>query len=223
MQLKIAKILNTLLIAITLVILALGAGYFYIYKNLPQYKTPYLVGFVAVALLLMWLFRYLESGWDKRVITRMAREGKIAIASIKGAERVMRMRDSSFANYWLYSFTGILLTPELEVLEDVTFYEKMSAETQNIPQGAVFVTYDGSKPGQIFIIPNVLISHLPELMPAVQRMEGSKKLAVKYLNAYYNKGIVIKTFKETIAEQQYAAEHKRLQAERKKREKEGGR
>ncbi|MEA5050033.1 MAG: hypothetical protein VB021_00995 [Oscillospiraceae bacterium] len=215
MQLKIAKILNNLLILITAVVLALAGGYIYVYRNLPQYKSPYLIGFVCVALLLLWLFKWLESGWDKRVITKMARAGKIAVANIKSAKRIMPMRDSSFANYWLYEFTGDIVTPDLTKLVDAKFYEKMNCETGEVPQGTVFVTYDETKPGQIFIIPNVLISYLPELAPAVQKLENNKNVGIKYLNAYYNKGIVIKTFDETIREEQHAAAQKKLDRQEK--------
>ena len=74
---------------------------------------------------LMVFFRWMEDGWDKRVITRMAKEGKVALANIKHSERVMHMRDSVFTNFWLYEFVADLVTPELETLKDVKFWEKV--------------------------------------------------------------------------------------------------
>ncbi len=220
MQFKIARILNTALIIITLIILAMGAGYIFIYNSFPEYKTPYLIGFAAAAILLLWLFKWLESRWDKRIITKMASSGKIALVNIESAERILNMRDSTFSSYWLYSITGRMLTPELEVVPEIKFYEKMNAETGEIPRGTLFITYDKEKPSQIFIVPNVLISHLPELMPTVQKMEGSGLLDVKYLNAYYHKGMVVKTIRETLADQRHAVENRRLMAEKEKAEKE---
>ncbi|MEA4911367.1 MAG: hypothetical protein VB092_01985 [Oscillospiraceae bacterium] len=211
MQLKVAKALNNILILITVLVLALAGGYYYVYSAYPQYKTPYLIGFVLVAVISLWVFKWLEANWDKRVITKMARDGKIAVANIKSAQRVMRMRDSSFTNYWLYEFAGDIITPDLTKLVDTKFYDKMNFQTDEVPQGTVFVTYDEAKPGQIFIIPNVLISHLPALMPVVQKLEKNKDVGINYVNAYYNKGMVIKTFKETIAEQKHAAEQKKLE------------
>ena len=211
MQFKIAKILNSLLIVITVIILALAGLYLVVYFRYPAYKTPYLIGFVVVAVALFWLFWWLESRWDKSVITKMARNGKVGVARLKSAKRVLDMRDTSFTKYWLYEFKGDLLTPELVLHQDVTFYEKMNVETQEVPEGTVFVTYDEKKPAQIFIIPNALISHLPELMPAVQKMENSKKLPIKYLDAFYKKGMVVRTFQETLAEQRHAQAHKELE------------
>ncbi len=207
MQLKIAKIINSLLAVLTVIILALAGGYFFVYTRYPEFKTTYLILFAVIAIALMIFFRWMEEGWDKRVITRMAKDGKVALANIKSSERVMRMRDSAFTNFWLYEFKADLVTPELETLKDVKFWEKMSAETDKIPNGSVFVTYDPEKPTQIFVVPNVLISQLPELMPAVRKIEA--KASIRYLDTYFNKGMVIRSMKESLAEQRQAVEEKK--------------
>ncbi len=199
MQLKIAKIINSLLILLTVIILVLAGGYYWVFTRFPEYKTYYLIAFVIITIVLLFLFRWMEAGWDKRVITRMAQQGKLALANIKSSERVMHMRDSSFTNFWLYEFSADLITPDLKTLKNIKFWEKMNADTEQIPTGSVFVTYDPDKPTQIFVVPNVLISQLPELMPIVRKIEASTK--VRYLDSYYNKGIVIKTMKESLAEQ----------------------
>jgi len=218
MQFKIAKILNTVLIVITLIIVALAVGFYFIQESFPEFKTAYLIISVVIALALLWTFKWLESRWDKKIITKMAQNGKIALINIESYERVLNMRDSSFAKYWLYSFTGAMLTPDLNVTPDIKFYEKMHESTGEIPRGTLFITYDEEKPSQIFIIPNVLVSHLPELMPLVQKMEKSKKLDIKYLNAYYSRGMVVKTFKETMEEERHALAHRKLEAEKAARE-----
>jgi len=156
---------------------------------------------------LMIFFRWMEEGWDKRVITRMAKDGKVALANIKHSERVMRMRDSAFTNFWLYEFVADLVTPELETLKDVKFWEKMNVETDKIPNGSVFVTYDPEKPTQIFVVPNVLISQLPELMPAVRKIEANA--SIRYLDTYYNKGMVIKSMKDSLTQQRQAVEEQK--------------
>jgi len=220
MQFKIAKILNTVLIVITLIVVALVAGYLILVPRFPNIKTVYLIVSAVIVIGLLWTFKWLESRWDKKIITKMAQNGKIALMNIQSAERVLNMRDSSFASYWLYSFKGTMLTPELQVTEDVKFYEKMNIGTEDVPNGTVFVTYDENKPAQIFIIPTVIISHLPELAPMVQKMEKCKKLDIKYLSAYYNKGMVVKTFKEAVAEQKHAIQNRQLLAEKAKAEQE---
>jgi len=207
MQLKIAKIINSLLALLTVIILVLAGGYFFVYNRYPEFKTTYLILFAIIAIALMIFFRWMEDSWDKRVITRMAKGGKVALANIKHSERVMHMRDSAFTNFWLYEFVADLVTPELETLKDVKFWEKMNAETDKIPNGSVFVTYDPEKPTQIFVVPNVLISQLPELMPAVRKIEANA--SIRYLDTYYNKGMVIRSMKASLAEQRQAVEEKK--------------
>ena len=204
MQLKIAKIINSLLALLTVIILVLAAGYFFVYQRYLEFKTTYLILFVIIAIGLLLFFRWMEEGWDKRVITRMAKDGKVALANIKSSERVMRMRDSAFTNFWLYEFVADLVTPDLQTLKDVKFWEKMNADTQQIPNGSVFVTYDPAKPTQIFVVPNVLISQLPELMPAVRKIETNA--TIRYLDTFYNKGMVIRSMKDSLAEQRQAIE-----------------
>lgn len=204
MQLKIAKIINSLLAVLTVIILALAGGYIFVYNRYPEFKTTYLIIFVIVAIGLMVFFRWMEEGWDKRVITRMAKDGKVALANIKRSERVMQMRDSSFTNFWLYEFVADLVTPDLQTLKDVKFWEKMNANTEQIPNGSVFVTYDPEKPTQIFVVPNALISQLPELMPVVRKIEANA--SIRYLDTFYKKGMVIRSMKESLAEQRQAVE-----------------
>lgn len=207
MQLKIAKIINSLLALLTVIILVLAGGYFFVYNRYPEFKTTYLILFALIAIALMIFFRWMEEGWDKRVITRMAKDGKVALANIKHSERIMRMRDSAFTNFWLYEFVADLVTPELETLKDVKFWEKMNVETDKIPNGSVFVTYDPEKPTQIFVAPNVLISQLPELMPAVRKIEANA--SIRYLDTYYNKGMVIKSMKDSLTQQRQAVEEQK--------------
>jgi len=207
MQLKIAKIINSLLILLTVIILALAGGYYFVYHRYPEFKTAYLILFVLITIGLMIFFRWMEERWDKQVIIRMTKNGKVALANIKHTERVMRMRDSAFTNFWLYEFVADLVTPDLENLKDVKFWEKMNIDTTQIPDGSVYVTYDPEKPTQIFVVPNVLISQLPGLMPVVRKIEANA--SIRYLDAFYNKGMVIKSMKDSLAQQRQAVEKKK--------------
>lgn len=201
MQLKIYKILNSLLLLIILVTVGLWLLFiFYLRPTFPQYSTVFIVSLIIVSLALFLFFKWMENTWDKRVITKMAKEGHIALANIKGGERVMQLRDSSFTNYWLYSFKAEIFTPEGTSFEK-TFYEKMNYEFGAVLQGSVYVTYDENKPSQIFIIPNSMISHLPNLMPVVKSIEETENIKIKYLDAYYNKGMVMKTMRQSVKEQ----------------------
>ena len=97
-----------------------------------------------------------------------------------------------------------VVTPDLETLKDVKFWEKMNVDTQQIPNGSVFVTYDPEKPTQIFVVPNVLISQLPELIPVVRKIEANA--SIRYMDTYYNKGMVIRSMRDSLKEQRQAVE-----------------
>lgn len=199
MQYKLARLLNTLLIIIAGVIAVSWAGYFLLLRFYPQHRYYYLIGAIFISIGLTVGFVWLEQNWDKRVIINMAKSGKIALANIKSASRLNFMRDSSFNKYWIYEIKADIFDPNHNRIEK-TFYEKMSYDTDVIPTGSIYVTYDESKPEQIFIIPNVLIGHIPELSPIVSEYESDKAIRIKYLDAFYNKGMVLRSFKEAINE-----------------------
>lgn len=209
MQVKIAKILNNMLIVITLFIVALGVGIIFVAKDYNDILPYYIASFVLISIALAVVFKWLEARWDKWVITKMVKNGKAALFNIKSAERVLPLRDSSFINYWIYKFEGTLYDRDNHEAIKATFYEKMNRETDKIPAGTVYVTYDETKPTQIFIIPNLMISHMPNLIPIVSDYEADKKISLKYLDVFYNRGMVLKTFRETVAD--HAAQRKKGQ------------
>lgn len=208
MQYKISKILNEMLIAVTVIVLGLGVGYIFFRKALPEYKIYYIIGWIAVSLILFLFYKWMESTWDKRVITKMAANKKIALAHVFSGKRIADMRDSGFTRYGLYEFTAEIVLPDQTVIEK-KFYEKMNNETAEIPEGWFYVTYDEKKPSQIFAIPNVMISHLPMLISIVAQYEKNKSLKIKYLDVYYNKGIVIQPFKQSVAQQSEQAKQRK--------------
>ena len=212
MQVYIAKTLNKLLLLFSGVIIILFAGIFIISRFYPEYVLWQVLAFAAVSVFLSIYFRYLEENWDKRIIERMARNGKAALMNIKGGRRLMATRDTTFKNYWIYELEGTLYNDRHEELEK-TFQEKMNKDTEEIPSGSVYVTYDELNPAQIFIIPNALISLLPNLKPLVQGYETDPKISVKYLDAHYNRGMVLRTFKEAMED------FKKNQAEKTEQEK----
>jgi ABC-type multidrug transport system fused ATPase/permease subunit len=199
MQLKVAKVLNQILLIIFVIVMALIALVIFMIPKMPELKWVFLGSFVLTGIALLTFFRWLEQTWDKRVITRMAQNGKVALANIRSAERIQPMRDSGFVSYWLYEFKGELYDPKLNRIEK-KFYEKMNYATQEVPDGSVFVTYDEEKPDLIFIIPNDVVSRIPSLAPIAATFERDKRIEVKYLDVYYDKGINIRTFREAVAE-----------------------
>jgi hypothetical protein len=199
MQVLIARTLNKILLLFSVVIVALFAGIFAVGRYWPDYRNLYIGGFAFISIALALYYKYLEDRWDKRIIMRMAKSGKVALVNITGGKRLMAMRDTSFNTYWIYELEGDLWDRD-HVPAKKTFQEKMNKETGEIPSGFVYVTWDEQKPRQIFIIPNAMIGNLPNLMPLVSSYEKDDKIAVKYLDAYYNKGTVLKTYKETMSD-----------------------
>ncbi|MDR2245062.1 MAG: hypothetical protein LBE17_00090 [Treponema sp.] len=199
MQVRIARILNKLLVIFAALVLVLFTGIFFVAKRYPDYRFYYIAAFVIVTVTLTVVFKWLENRWDKSVILKMAREGKIALMNIRSGRRLFPLRDTGLVNYWIYEIEGDLYNSEHEKLEKV-FHEKMNRDVGEIPQGSVYVTYDDTKPSQIFIIPNVVISNLPNLIPIVASYEKDKKIAVKYLDVFYRRGMVLRTVREAMAE-----------------------
>jgi hypothetical protein len=213
MQVFIARTLNKLLLLFIAVTIILFAGIFAASRFYPEYLRWHILVFIVVSVFLSVFYRYLEENWDKRIVGKMARNGKVALMNIRGGKRLMAVRDSSFRRYWIYELEGTLYDERHE-RQEKTFQEKMNKDTGGIPSGAVYVTYDERKPAQIFIIPNAMIGTLPNLMPLVQGYEKDPKVEVKYLDAHYNKGMVLKTFRETMGD------YKKTQAEKTGSEKE---
>ena len=126
MQLKIYKILNSLLGLMLVLIAGLCAlYYFWLRVAFPDLRGVFFGAIVVVCILLFGFFKWMENTWDKRVITRMAKEGHIALANLRGGEHVMNLRDSSFVTYRLFSFDAEIITPEGQKFEK-TIYEKMN-------------------------------------------------------------------------------------------------
>ena len=102
MQIRIARILNKLLIIFAVLVLVLFTGIFFVAKRYPDYRFYYIAAFVIVTVTLTVVFKWLENRWDKSVILKMAREGKIALMNIRGCLRLFPLRDTGLVNYWIY-------------------------------------------------------------------------------------------------------------------------
>jgi hypothetical protein len=205
MQVFIARTLNKILLLFTVVIAALFAGIFVVGRYWPDYRSYYIGVFIFVSIVLALYFKYLEDHWDKKIILRMAKDGKVALMEISGGKRIAPLRDTSLRTYWIYELEGRLWNRE-HVPAGKTFQEKMNRDTEEIPRGFVYVTYDEQKPRQIFILPNALIGNLPGLIPLVAEYEKDSAIHIKYLDAHYNRGMVLATFQKTISD--YKAEKK---------------
>jgi hypothetical protein len=199
MQVTLARILNRLLIFVCLIIIGLLAAMFFGIRQYPAYRVYFIVGFTVAATSLSIFYKWLENGWDKQVITKMAREGKIALVNIEKGEPYLPLRDSGFKRYWIYRFEGTLYDRDRKA-RPIHFFEKMNFETAGIPQGSVYVTWDEDKPAQIFIIPNALMGSLPQLAQLVAAYEKDQAIKVKYLDTHYHGGMVLRSFRQAVAD-----------------------
>jgi hypothetical protein len=214
MQVYIARALNRLLLLFSVVVVLLFSGIFAAVRFFPDYLRWHILIFIVVSIGLALFYRYLEENWDKNRVLAMAREGKVALMNITGGKRIMALRDTSFRNYWIYDLEGELYDDQ-HTVHTIRFQEKMNRETGEIPRGFVYVSYDPEKPKQIFIIPNALIENLPGLMELVQSYEKDRNIPIRYLDAHYNKGMVLKTFREAMADYKKTREPDKAEAKKK--------
>jgi len=197
MQFRIAKMLNNLMIYMAVAIALMVAGGFYVMQAHPESVIFYFVICMLIMMVVMIAFKYIESTLDKRLVIKMALENKIALVNIESSAREIPMRDSGFRNYWLYKFEGTLY-PQGGEGKPVIFYEKMSAETSEIPTGSIYVTYDEARPGRIFVIPTELLARMPDLKSTVEAYEKRGDVNLKYLYAYNKRGMEIKRYQDMV-------------------------
>lgn len=198
MQLKIYQRLNQLLLAIiAMTILIIG----FIVVNFERFKANMIliiILFLAYSLICFFGFRFIEVNWDKYLVQKMAINNQIVLARIKKAEALMPIKDSNAKYYSLWQLTVDFWDHDMNQHE-CTLIEKMNINTKDIPLGNIFITYNKDKPKHLFVVQNVIVSHLEKMAPIAAAYE--KKLSVKYLNVYYHDGMIIETYKNSLKKQ----------------------
>ena len=198
MQLKINHRLNQLLLLMLLsnVFIIGGLAIF----NFELIKNNLLLFSIIVFLfnsVFTIFFKVLEVNWDKRLMQKMAIKGQIAIANIKKAEKYTAMKDSGGNHYTIWRFDVIYWDHDMKRHEAVLF-DKLNPTISEVPLGTVYITNDEAKPLNRFILQNVIIGNIPTLQPIVAKYESNKAINIRYLSVYYNKGLVIETFKSSM-------------------------
>lgn len=197
MQLKIYQRVTQLLIAF-IVSVAVIIGFLIANNDFVTNHKGYVFAIVILYPMIgLCIIKMIENNWDKRKIQKMAFNGQIALANITNAKPYMRIKDSSIRSYRLWEIEITYYDQDMNKHE-ATFYEKMNYEVTEIPKCTVYVTHNPDKPEEKFIIQNVIISHIPSLMPIVTKYENNKNIKIKYMDVYYNTGLVIRPFKESI-------------------------
>ena len=163
-----------------------------------DHKIPVILGFVLFIFILTTVYSTYDLTADQKLIRKAVANGDVAMAKIKEGTFVRFGRDAKLKNHVYWKLDVELYDNDMKKI-DTTIIEKFSTHQTSIPKGYVFVTYVEGKEDESLIIPNVIISSIPEYKPLVEDYE--KALKPKYLNAYVNNGLILQTYEESLKAQ----------------------
>ena len=153
-------------------------------------------GFVALMFVLTAVYTAIDLNMDKNLIRKRVSNGDVALAKIKDGTFVRFARDARFKNHVFWKLNVDVYDNDMNKHE-TTIIEKFSPHQTSIPKGYVYVTYIEGQEEDSLIIPNVIISSIPEYKPLVDDYE--KALKPKYLNAYINDGLILESYSDSLA------------------------
>jgi len=153
-------------------------------------------GFVALMFVLTAVYTAIDLNMDKNLIRKRVANGDVALAKIKDGTFVRFARDARFKNHVFWKLNVDVYDNDMNKHE-TTIIEKFSPHQTSIPKGYVYVTYIEGQEEDSLIIPNVIISSIPEYKPLVDDYE--KALKPKYLNAYINDGLILESYSDSLA------------------------
>ena len=154
--------------------------------------------FVLFIFILSSVYSYYDINADKIIIRKRVSNGDVALAKIKSGTFVRFGRDAKLINHVYWQMEVEIYDNDMKKI-DAIIIEKFNAHQTSIPSGYCFVTYQQGKEDECLVIPNVIISSIPEYQPLVTEYE--KKYKPTYLNAYINKGLILQTYQQSIKEQ----------------------
>lgn len=204
MQLKIYKRSTLFLGLVLLIILSSIVGLYLTRESWSDHFGLVIILFVFFVFVLTGAHAYYDTQYDIALIRKMIVHKKIALAFVKEGTFVRLTRDVKFKQHLLWQLDLDLYDLDMNKIT-VSTIEKFNPLQKSIPHGHIYVTYDPEKPDRIFIIPNVILTSVKELKEIVDMYESNLK--TKYLNAFYQNGNRLLTFKEAIAEEK---EHERI-------------
>lgn len=161
------------------------------------YGYKIIILFVLGMFALTFIYSYYDLNQDRMIIKKMVRNGDIALIKINNGSFQRVIRDAKLKNKVLWKLDIEVYDQDMNVSK-TEIVEKFAGSQKSIPSGYCFATYDPNKPKNILIIPNVIISSIGEFAPLVQEYEI--KFKPTYLNVYYNNGLLIKTYADSIKE-----------------------
>ena len=199
MQLKLYK-KSTLYLGLVVLADIISISLLILYREKwAPYKLPAIAAFTLFVFLLFNIYSWYDLNADQNLIRKRVGNGDVALAKIKDGSFVRFGRDAKLKNHVYWKLDAEIYDNDMQK-HDATIIEKFSTHQTSIPKGYVYVTYEEGKADDSLIIPNVIISSIPEYQPLVEDYE--KALKPKYLNAYINNGLILQTYEESIKAQQ---------------------
>ncbi|MDO4198622.1 MAG: hypothetical protein Q4D13_06520 [Erysipelotrichaceae bacterium] len=196
MQLKLYK-KSTVLLTLTLIFDIIAIALLYIYRDLwASHKMITIFLFALLLMLVYGLFSYYDLNADRNYIRKCVSNGDVALAKITDGTFVRFARDAKLKNHVFWKLNVEIYDNDMKMIK-TTIIDKFSTHQTKIPAGYVYVTYLEDKPEDSLIIPNVIISSIEPYKELTDDYE--KALKPKYLNAYYNNGLIVETYKESMA------------------------
>ncbi|MBR5755328.1 MAG: hypothetical protein IKX97_05880 [Erysipelotrichaceae bacterium] len=195
MQLKLYK-RSTILLTLVVLIDALCIFALLKYRSqLPFSPLVAMILFVLISFALMITFTHYDLNADRNLIRKRVSNGDVALAKIKDGTFVRFGRDATLKNHVYWKLDAEIYDNDMNK-HDATIIEKFSTHQTSIPKGHVYVTYIEGQADDSLIIPNAIISSIPEYKPLVDDYE--KALKPRYLNAYINDGLILETYKDSL-------------------------
>ena len=196
MQLKLYK-RSTLLLSLIVLIEVGSIVYMLTHPEIFKGRALVIIfGFVALMFVLTAVYTAIDLNMDKNLIRKRVANGDVALAKIKDGTFVRFARDARFKNHVFWKLNVDVYDNDMNKHE-TTIIEKFSPHQTSIPKGYVYVTYVEGQEEDCLIIPNVIISSIPEYKPLVDDYE--KALKPKYLNAYINDGLILESYSDSLA------------------------
>ena len=160
--------------------------------------VPTIIIFAAFIFCLMIAYSHYDLNADRNLIRKRIANGDVALAKINNGTFVRFGRDARLKNHVYWKLTAELFDNDMHK-KDIEIIEKFSLHQTSIPKGYVYVTYVEGKEDECLIIPNVIISSIPEYKPLIDDYE--KAIKPKYLNAYINDGLILESFEDSLKKQ----------------------
>ena len=196
MQLKINRRCNIIITTLVVMIIIAVIGLVLTQELWKDDRVLVIAVFAVVTTILLIAFKYYEVNADRKIINKMVEDGQIALAEIKGAKFERIIKDSNNHKYPVWKL-DIVYYDRDNNKHSGEMFEKFDAEQTKVPHGFVYITNDESRPDYKFIIPNILLMIYDGAEDMVTNYEAHVK-DIRYLNAYYRKGIVVETFKKSL-------------------------